>query len=137
MMAFYKIGTPSTNEYEREIGVSDVGNSRQLILAYCPFLVVQILLLVCSHIWSLKIFTKACVLAVLIRHHLEFLFVDVIAPLEIDRGHNRVKLWVGTFMIAYQYYIRLEIMNSNFSEYTRIPIIIGSCILTVYSLARL
>ena len=28
MMVFYMWGTPSTNEYEREIGVSDVGNSR-------------------------------------------------------------------------------------------------------------
>ena len=48
-----------------------------------------------------------------------------------------MKLWVGTFGIAYQYYIRLEIMNSNFSDYTRIPIMLGSCILTLYSLARL
>ena len=27
-MVFYTMGTPSTNEYEREIGVSDVGNSK-------------------------------------------------------------------------------------------------------------
>jgi hypothetical protein len=39
MMVFYLMGTPSTNQYEREIGVSDVGNSRYLVLAYAPFLV--------------------------------------------------------------------------------------------------
>ena len=97
----------------------------------------QVLLLVLSHFLSLSIFTKACVIIVLIRHHLEFLYVDVISPIEHSRGHNRVKIYVGTFGIAYPYYIRLEIMNSNFSDYTRIPIMLGSCILTLYSLARL
>jgi hypothetical protein len=48
-----------------------------------------------------------------------------------------VKLWIGTFAIAYQYYIRLEIMNSNFSDYTRIPIMLASSILTIYCVARL
>jgi hypothetical protein len=61
----------------------------------------------------------------------------VISPLDPELGHNRTKLWVGTFGIAYQYYIKLEIVNSNFSDYTRIPIMIFSLFFTLFGIARL
>jgi hypothetical protein len=80
---------------------------------------------------------KACILFVLFRAQAEFLIIDIIAPLEPELGYNRVKLWVGTFSLGYQYYIKLELLNSNFSNYVRIPIMLASFIVTLYGVARL
>ena len=65
------------------------------------------------------------------------MIVDLLAPLEPKLGYNRVKLWVGTFGLGYQYYIKLELLNSNFSNYVRIPIMLLSFMLTIYGVARL
>jgi len=80
---------------------------------------------------------QGCILFVLLRATVEFLIVDLIAPLDPKLGFNRVKLWVGTFTLGYQYFIKLELLNSNFSNYVRIPVMLFSFILTIYGVARL
>jgi hypothetical protein len=44
---------------------------------------------------------------------------------------------VATFAFGYQYYIKLEIMNSNFSNFSRISIMGTSLLLTTIGIARL
>lgn len=73
----------------------------------------------------------------LVRSHVEFFYIDVLAPRDPKLGFNRVKLWVGTFVIAYQYYVKLEILNANFSNKVRVPIMLCSLCFTVFGIARL
>lgn len=97
----------------------------------------QVLLLASSYLNHLEISIKACSILILVRHSIELLYAELISPLNEELGHNRVKLWVGTFTLAYQYYVKLEIINSNFSNYSRVPIMLVSIIFTVYGIVRL
>ena len=48
-----------------------------------------------------------------------------------------MKLWVATFAYGYQYYIKLEILNSNFSNYSRIAVMCTSLLFTVIGIVKL
>lgn len=61
----------------------------------------------------------------------------MLAPLEPELGYNRVKLWVGTFGLDISYYIKLEILNCNFSNYVRMPVMLASLIMMTYGVVRL
>lgn len=74
---------------------------------------------------------------VLVRWHLELYFIHRMCPLDPALGYNRVKMWVGTFSLGYNYYIKLEMLNSNFSDFTRIPIMGASLLFMTEGVARL
>ena len=63
--------------------------------------------------------------------------MDVIAPLDPEKGYNRMKLWTACLIWAMLYYIKLEALNSNFSDVTRIPLIVSSMLFTIAGTARL
>jgi hypothetical protein len=114
-----------------------LGSGRQLVLGYTPCIIFQLILIAVSYKFATKQCIQACIIFVLLRAQVELLVVDLLAPLEPKLGFNRVKLWVGTFGLGYQYYIKLELLNSNFSKYVQMPIMLASFILTIYGVARL
>lgn len=63
--------------------------------------------------------------------------MDAIAPHDPSKGYNRMKLWVACLLWAIQYYIKMEVVNSNFSDITRIPLIVSSMLFTIIGTARL
>ena len=80
---------------------------------------------------------QLAIMICLLRQHGELFYMDVIAPLKPEDGYNRMKLWIACLIWAFQYYIKLEVINSNFSDFTRIPILIGSMLFTIAGTARL
>jgi hypothetical protein len=136
-MIFYSIGTPTTREFAESINYPELGDGTPIVRAYTPCFIIAVIILAISQRYKFKLCIQVLIILVLIRQHVEFLFVDVLAPRDPRLGYNRVKLWVGTYAIAYQYYIKLEILNSNFTDRLRIPIMLASLILSVYGIARL
>lgn len=78
-----------------------------------------------------------CIIFVLVRSQIEFLFIDALTPMEQQKGDFMMKLWVATFAYGYQYYIKLEILNSNFSNVSRVAIMCASLLFTVVGVAKL
>ena len=97
----YSLGTPSAKEFANSINYPELGSGRQLVIGYAPFIVLQLLLIAVSYKFAMKHCIQACILLVLLRAQIEFLIVDILAPLEPKLGYNRVKLWVGTFGLGY------------------------------------
>lgn len=85
----------------------------------------------------MKFLIKSGIIVIILRSHFELWSMDVIAPLDPEKGYNRVKLWVGTLVWAFQYYIKLDLVNSNFQDMIRIPLIVSSILMTLIGMARL
>jgi hypothetical protein len=77
---FFSIGIESTKEFGKTIGNDDLGNADTIIIGYLPFFIIQVILLVSSYIDYMKWTVQVLIIVVLIRSHIEFLYIEVLAP---------------------------------------------------------
>ena len=67
----------------------------------------------------------------------ELFYLEVMNPLDSEKGYNRFKLWIGAMLYSFQFIFKLDAVNNVFEGSTRKCLLIVAMLNVTYNIMRM